>query len=211
MKLIIIGGGDNAGAVIDVIKNNNDNMQIIGISDNYSLGSYINGYAIKLIDEEVVNYLHESKIIISYAKSMKIRKRLYENFTNYKAEFVSIMSKSSYISDTSNIGQGCIIMPGVVIRNQTSIGYNTLINSNATVEHGCQVGNHCHIGPGAVLTGNVIIEDECFIGANSTILPDLKISKGCIIGAGSVVTKNVSQNEIWIGNPARKIKANIGD
>lgn len=211
MKLIIIGGGDNAGAVIDLINNNKDNVQIIGISDDYNVGSYINGYAINLIDKDVINHLHECKIVISYAKNMKIRKRLYENFTNYKAEFVSIISKSSYISDTSNVGFGCIIMPGVVIRNQTSIGDNTLINSNATVEHGCQVGNHCHIGPGAVLTGNVIVEDECFIGANCTILPDLKISKGCIIGAGSVVTKNVSQNEIWFGNPARKIKANLGD
>ena len=205
MKLIIIGGGDNAGSVIDLIDNSNEDIHITGISDQQKhQGNVINGYSVNFTDSEVVEYLNDNSIIVSYARDMKIRKKLYDYFNKHDAKFATLISSYVYISNTSQIGQGSIIMPGVVIRNQANIGINTLVNSGATIEHGCKLGNHCHIGPGAVLTGNVIVEDECFIGANSTILPNVKITKGSTIGAGSVVTKSILENGVWYGNPVRK-------
>jgi acetyltransferase-like isoleucine patch superfamily enzyme len=43
------------------------------------------------------------------------------------------------------------------------------------------------------------------IGANATILSGNVIGTYALIGAGSVVTKNVGDNELWVGNPAKKI------
>lgn len=204
MKLIIIGGGDNAGAIIDLIDSNDENIEIIGISDKKIKGSIINGYEINITDEDAINLLEKSNIIISYAREMSIRKKIYDFFESNKSKFATLISSRAYVSKTAKIDYGAIVMPGAVIRNQVNIGKNTIINSNATIEHGCNIGKHCHLAPGVVLAGNVKVEDECFIGANSTILPNIIISKGCIVGAGSVVTKNIPQNEIWLGNPARR-------
>lgn len=44
------------------------------------------------------------------------------------------------------------------------------------------------------------------IGAGSTILPGLTIGEGAMIGAGSVVTKDVPSGELWVGNPARRLR-----
>lgn len=55
----------------------------------------------------------------------------------------------------------------------------------------------------------IIIGDDVFIGANSIILKGVTIGDRAIIGAGSVVTKNILNDEIWAGNPAKKISKNI--
>lgn len=53
----------------------------------------------------------------------------------------------------------------------------------------------------------IIIGKNVWIGANATILPGCHIGDNSVIGAGSVVTKSVPANEVWVGVPARKIRA----
>ena len=53
--------------------------------------------------------------------------------------------------------------------------------------------------------GKIIIKNNCFIGCRTIILPNVCIGNNVIVGAGSVVTKNIPDNEVWAGNPAKKI------
>ena len=54
-------------------------------------------------------------------------------------------------------------------------------------------------------TAPIHICEGAFIGACSIILKGITIGKHAVIGAGSVVTPDVPENEIWAGNPAKKI------
>jgi acetyltransferase-like isoleucine patch superfamily enzyme len=54
--------------------------------------------------------------------------------------------------------------------------------------------------------GIIRIGNDVWIGAGATILRGVTIADGSIVGAGAVLTKNVGPNEIWAGNPARKIR-----
>lgn len=49
------------------------------------------------------------------------------------------------------------------------------------------------------------IKKGAFIGANTIILKGVTIGENAVLGAGSVVTKSVPDNEIWAGNPAKRI------
>ncbi len=53
---------------------------------------------------------------------------------------------------------------------------------------------------------SVWIENDVWIGAGAFIMKGVRIGKGSIVAAGAVLTKSVGENEIWGGNPARKIK-----
>lgn len=50
---------------------------------------------------------------------------------------------------------------------------------------------------------NVKIGNNVFIGTSTIIMPGVTIGNDVIIGAGSVVTKDISDNSVYIGNPAK--------
>lgn len=54
-------------------------------------------------------------------------------------------------------------------------------------------------------TRPIEVKNNVFIGASSIILKGVVIGENSIIGAGSVVTKSIPDNEIWAGNPAKKV------
>jgi len=61
------------------------------------------------------------------------------------------------------------------------------------------------VGLEGVKADSITIGDDVFVGANTIILKGVTIGNRSIIGAGSVVTKSIPSDEIWAGNPARKI------
>jgi|TARA_R100000234_G_C4998059_1_gene178926 UDP-3-O-[3-hydroxymyristoyl] glucosamine N-acyltransferase len=111
---------------------------------------------------------------------------------------------------------------GVIIGNNVRIGSytcidrgnmrdtvvcdNVKIDNLVHVAHNVKIGKNTMVVAGAVICGSVEIGESCFIGANSTIRQHLKVGNNSIVGMGSVVTKNIPNNEVWAGNPARKIK-----
>jgi maltose O-acetyltransferase len=102
------------------------------------------------------------------------------------------------------------------------IGKNVLINYDVFLD-GCgkiKIGDNCVITKLCMILshdasskmvgfdsieGLTEIGNNVFIGIRSIILPNIKIGNNVIIGAGSVITKNIPENEVWAGNPARKI------
>ncbi len=105
------------------------------------------------------------------------------------------------------------------------IGDNVYINRNSCiVSHAkISIGNDVIIGPNLCMFDHnhkkdvvlrrdnydckeIIVDNSVWIGANCSILMGVNIGKNSIIAAGSVVVKDVPENEIWGGNPAKRIK-----
>ena len=110
------------------------------------------------------------------------------------------------------IGNNSSIADYTVIFAQfgVTIGDNCLISSNCTISSYNHIVNsnnrYVNQNEDFQYSKPVSISNNVWIGMNSCILPGVTIGNNSIIGAGSVVTKNVPPNEIWVGNPAKKIK-----
>ena len=97
--------------------------------------------------------------------------------------------------------------------NNFDIGSFTYINCNFGVEiqDNVQIGSHCSIYSHSTIDqkqGPVVLKKNCKIGTHSTIMPNVTIGENSIIAAYSFVTKDVSDNEFWLGIPA-KFKSKI--
>lgn len=96
----------------------------------------------------------------------------------------------------------------IVCLGKIEIGNDVLIGGGARIFDSDFHALHSTTAFGRqVATLPVKIEDEAFIGAHATILKGVTIGRGAVIGAASVVTGNVPPNEVWAGNPARRIRA----
>lgn len=58
---------------------------------------------------------------------------------------------------------------------------------------------------------NITIGNDVWIGAGATVMSGVTIGTGAVIGAGSIVTKDVPPYEIWVGNPAHKLRDRFND
>ena len=118
------------------------------------------------------------------------------------------------IRDNVSIGKNSVIMMGAVINIGAVIGEGTMIDMNAVLGGRATVGKNCHVGAGAVLAGviepasakPVIVDDNVLIGANAVVIEGVHIGEGAVVAAGAVVIEDVEAGKVVAGCPARVIK-----
>ena len=57
----------------------------------------------------------------------------------------------------------------------------------------------------------IVIGEGTWLGARSTVLPGVHIQAGCVVGAGSLVIGDCDRDSLYVGSPARKVRALGGD
>jgi sugar O-acyltransferase (sialic acid O-acetyltransferase NeuD family) len=132
-----------------------------------------------------------------------LRRKLCDQFLEIAGRLTSVISPNADIGhfDTT-LGDGCCILPGVVITNSVTLGKGCLLNPNATISHDSALGDFVEVSPGVNVTGNCRIGDYSFLGSNCVILPKIILGKNVTVGAGAVVTKDVPDNCMVAGVPA---------
>ena len=192
-NIILIGAGGHALSCIDVIEQENKyNIHgLVGLKDE--VGKKISGYDVIATQDELVNLSKDFRyafIAIGQIKSVKLRIDLYESVLNTGFKIPSIISPQSFISRTVQIGEGTIIMNGVILNSGVRIGNNCIINSKALIEHGTQISDHCHISTGAILNGDCVVGSKSFVGSGAIVKHGVTIKTSSFVNMGQIVTKN---------------------
>ena len=192
-NIILIGAGGHALSCIDVIEQENKyNIHgLVGLKDE--VGKKISGYDVIATQDELVYLSKDFRnafIAIGQIKNIKLRIDLYESVLKTGFKIPSIISPQSFISRTVQIGEGTIIMNGVILNSGVRIGNNCIINSKALIEHGTQVADHCHISTGAILNGDCIVESKSFVGSGAIVKQGITIKTNSFVNMGQIVTKN---------------------
>jgi sugar O-acyltransferase (sialic acid O-acetyltransferase NeuD family) len=137
-------------------------------------------------------------------KNLKLKNKIINSIDDKKLE--SYFHNSSFISETTDIGNGCFIFPNVTIDNDVIIGQGVVLNISTTICHNSKIGDCTFIAPNVTVCGEVVVGRNCFIGAGAVIANGLVIGDNVTVGAGSIVTKDLKDEINVIGNPLKTIE-----
>ena len=189
-NLVLIGSGGHASVVASLSKMLGINIRFIVVPEPKSVQNSISNVEY-LTDDELINACNKHDYILLNGIGQKIRCDLrmdiFRKFKNLGFEFQKIVHPYSFVDRTSEVSEGAQVMAGAVIQNDCVIGENSIINTNATIDHGSKIGNSCHVAPGAVVCGDVLMGNNCFIGAGSVVTEGTKLADNAIVKAGQVV------------------------
>ena len=197
-KILLIGAGGHARSCIDVLEEENQ-FEIAGlIEKGESISNERLGYPVIGTDDDLKVLRQQYKnalITVGQIKFPKIRIKLYQLLKKLDFTLPVIVSSQAYVSKHAQIGEGSIIMHGVIINANAKIGNNCIINNRALIEHDAVIGDHCHIATGAIINGEVSVGNETFIGSGAVTKQCISVGNNCIIGAGVILKNDVNSNQ----------------
>lgn len=109
------------------------------------------------------------------------------------------------------LGNGVSIHHGVTLLS----GGQIFIGENVAIAHGVSIvsGNHTWTDPSIPIKFNsvdlspVTIHEDVWVGCGVRILAGVNIGSRTVVAAGAVVTKSLDSHGIYVGVPAKRVKA----
>jgi acetyltransferase EpsM len=137
------------------------------------------------------------------------RKGFVEQAAAAGFRFGQVRHPSAIVSETSSLGEGCVVGARVVVAASTQIGRHVILNRGVLVGHHTRIGDFVTVSPGANVAGKVTIGEGAYVGMGAIVLDGRSVGDGAVIGAGAVVTRDVPPNVQVQGVPARVVKEGV--
>lgn len=200
IKIIIIGGGGHAAELDEYIRYANRvtdaGYTLEGVIDDnpdaYSRYRF-NGPFLGSIKT------HEIRSDVQYLAgiaNLKYRAPIVQQFLDKGANFLTFVHPSAYVSESAEIGRGCVIAPNVNLGPMTKIGTFNMINARCSIGHDTVMGDFNFLSPNVCFSGGTKIGNHNLFGINSATIPGIEVGDRNKIMAGMVLEKNVRDDEV---------------
>ncbi len=120
--------------------------------------------------------------------------------------FATAVHPSAVIGARTTIGEGTVVMAGVVVNNDCRIGEQVVLYTSCSVDHDNVVGDCASLAPNAATGGNVTLGQRVAVGLGASVIHRLFLGDDVVVGAGAVVLEHVPPNQLVVGNPARVVR-----
>jgi sugar O-acyltransferase (sialic acid O-acetyltransferase NeuD family) len=212
-KIVIIGSRGHAKVIIDIVEKQNI-FSIVGLIDsNRAVGEDTFGYPILGSEDDLPSLISAQNIegcIIAVGDNWK-RKLVLDklNSITNAVEFVTAIHPSAQIGKNVTIGNGSVIMAGVIINSDANIGKFNIVNTKASIGHDCLLGDFASLAPNVTLGGNVRIGNYSAISISSTLIHSITVGEHSVVGAGSVVLDDIDNLKLSFGVPAKVVRERV--
>lgn len=206
--LLILGAGGHGKVVLEIAKLSKQWDDIAFLDDRTDLKEIL-GTPIFGKFEDYLSFRENYKYAFVALGNNHLRIKWINLLSKVGFIIPTLIHPFTYISPTSVLNEGTVVMAGSVINASTKIGKGCIINTSSSIDHDCKIQDGVHISPGVHIAGSVSVNKYTWVGIGSTIINNITIGRNVVVGAGSVVNKNIPDNVLVAGVPA-VIKKQLG-
>jgi len=210
-KIIIIGGRGNGTVIASTIKDCRKAGQRIEcagfLNDNEK---EINGYpvlgGIQNRDWQKLPNGYYFIFAMSNIKQAFDRYTMLHELKIPNNRFATVIHPTAVVSDQAKIGYGVVIMPFVLVSPNAIVGNHSQMYAQSFIGHDSELKEMVFVANNASIGGRIVIKNGAHVGSNSSILERLVIGEFSVIGLASNVLTNIDDYDVYVGNPAKRIK-----
>lgn len=200
------GFGREIACLIAAINRVKSQWEIIGfIDDGVPKGTEC-PYGKVLGDIGFLNEIKEPTALVIAIATPNIIENIVQKVSNPHIYYPNIIAPDVLYFDKDSFiaGKGNILTFGCRMSCHIQLGDFNILNGQVSFGHDVSIGNYNVLMPETRISGEATIGNSNFFGVRSLVLQGIKIGNHIRIGAASVIMRNTKDNQLYIGNPAKK-------
>lgn len=214
MKQLILfpfnGNAKEAASVIEDINTVKPEWELLGFVDDAPghTGKKFGKYPVLGGRKEIHHYMKAFVLAVpGRPENFRDRAALIHALQIPPTRFATIIHPSVTIGIETTIGYNTLIMNNSVLTAHVTVGNHVVILPNTVIAHDSRIGDYCLLGSNISISGGVTVAENCYIGSGSKVIQEIIIGEKTLVGLGSVVLHDLPAQGVFVGNPAREIKA----
>jgi sugar O-acyltransferase (sialic acid O-acetyltransferase NeuD family) len=145
-------------------------------------------------------------VCIGNPRDHTVRARVVARLALPAQRYATIVHPSASVGAGCAVGAGSVLLAGAVLTADVSVGAHVAVMPHAVLTHDGVVADYATIASGVRLGGGVRLEAGAYLGAGALIRETVRVGAGSLVGMGAVVLRDVPPGEVWVGNPARRLR-----
>lgn len=207
MRIILAGASGQAKVIADIVECAGEHQVVGVVARDQPPGSDFMGYPVLGCDTDLPALAREhgaEGAIIAIGDNWT-RGRLAERYRQEMPElaFPTAVHPSSVLARGVTVGEGTIVMAGVVVNGPSRIGRHCAVCTRSSLDHDSVMEDFSSLAAGVALGGLVHVGEYSAIGMGVASRHCIRIGSHTVVGVGAVVVRDLPDHVVAFGVPAR--------
>ncbi|MFE3632763.1 acetyltransferase [Streptomyces sp. NPDC059168] len=207
--LLIVGAGGFARETAQAVRDAGGTELLGHLDDNTALhGTEVDGVPV-LGGCDLVHDLPEAGVVVCVGNpgDYAARARLVGRLGLPAERYATVVHPTASVSRSSRVGPGSVLLAHCALTAAVRVGAHVAVMPQAVLTHDDVVEDCATIASGVRLGGGARVERGAYLGAGALVREGTTVGAWSLIGMGSAVLGDVPPGEVWVGSPARRLRA----
>ncbi|WP_405578383.1 NeuD/PglB/VioB family sugar acetyltransferase [Streptomyces sp. NBC_01190] len=146
-------------------------------------------------------------VCVGSPRDYAVRARLVARLGLPERRYATLVHPTAAVSGSSSVGPGSVLLAHCVLTAAVRVGAHVAVMPHAVLTHDDEVADFATVASGVRLGGGVRLERGAYVGAGALVREGATVGAWSLIGMGSAVLGDVPPGEVWVGGPARRLRA----
>jgi len=210
--LLLVGAGGLAREVLSAVNAANSvyaQWTVLGLLDDNPArhGEVVDGVPVLGPSELAAEHADAAVVVCTGStRDLDSRRRVVERLALPADRYATIVHPAASIAAGTRLGAGSVFLAFVAVTAPQEIGAHVVVMPHVTITHDDRICDYATFASRVALAGRVSVGETAYLGSGALVREGLSIGAGALVGIGAVVLDDVPPSEVWVGNPARRLR-----